>query len=62
MSLREGILLFPTKQSPHRVGVASGKGQERPRNDLHLAKNKNEIYELAYQLCHPSLYACHLQA
>jgi len=32
MSLRGGLLLFPTKQSPLDRGIASGK--ERPRNDI----------------------------
>jgi len=34
MSLRGGLLLFPTKQSPVDWEVASGERQERPRNDM----------------------------
>ena len=32
MSLREGVR--PSKQPPHNEEIASGKEQERPRNDM----------------------------
>jgi hypothetical protein len=32
LSLRGGA--FPPKQSPTQLGIASGKKQERPRNDV----------------------------
>lgn len=38
MSLRGGYLFFPTKQSQDYTEIASGKEQERPRNDICLIK------------------------
>ncbi len=38
MSLRGGQLLLPTKQPPVDSEIASGEGQERPRNDMYPNK------------------------
>ena len=29
-------MLFPTKQAPHKLEIASGEEQERPRNDENI--------------------------
>ncbi len=41
ISLRDGAL--PSKQSPNEQGIASGKEQERPRNDMNIYKIVNQL-------------------
>lgn len=39
MSLRAALLVLAAKQSPIKLGIASDKEQERPRNDIRLVDN-----------------------
>jgi len=57
MSLRGGHLLFPTKQSPNCKEIASGKKQERPRNDIYLIKIIYVLFLFLLTACNAPIQA-----